>query len=90
MLSFGLLLWQEKGGDDSMSSVLNLKPGETGIIKSINIEGLARNRMIQLGVIEGEKIKVVKYAPLGDPIEITIKGYSLCFRKSEAEKIIII
>lgn len=73
-----------------MSNILNLKPGETGIIKSIDVEGLARNRMIQLGITEGEKIKVIKYAPLGDPIEISIKGYNLCFRKSEAEKIIII
>lgn len=73
-----------------MNRLSDLKPGEKGIIKSINLEGAVKMRMTQLGITEGEAVQVEKYAPLGDPIEISIRGYRLCFRKSEAEKIILL
>jgi ferrous iron transport protein A len=77
-------------GDDSMTKLSNLKPGQSGIIKDIKLDGNARRRIMQLGITEGESIRVEKYAPLGDPLEISIRGYNLCFRKSEAEKIILV
>jgi ferrous iron transport protein A len=77
-------------GDDSMTKLSNLKPGQSGIIKDIKLDGSARRRIMQLGITEGESIRVEKYAPLGDPLEISIRGYNLCFRKSEAEKIILV
>ncbi|HAE43252.1 MAG TPA: ferrous iron transport protein A [Clostridiales bacterium] len=73
-----------------MNRLSDLKPGEIGIIKSINLDGAIKTRMTQLGITEGETVRVEKYAPLGDPIEISIRGYSLCFRKSEADKIILV
>jgi len=73
-----------------VNKLSDLKPGEKGIIKSIDLDGAIKIRMTQLGITEGETVRVEKFAPLGDPIEISIRGYNLCFRKSEAEKIILI
>ena len=64
-----------------------LEIGKTATIKSINIKNELRKRLMDMGIIKGEKIKVVKKAPLGDPIEFSVKGYSISLRKSEAKKI---
>lgn len=66
----------------------NLKPGEQGrILKLDSSIGPIRRRLMDMGVIVGETIKVEKVAPLGDPIEVTIKSYSLSLRKNEAKGI---
>lgn len=70
-------------------TLADLKPGEKGIIEEINIKGIARRRLQEMGITKGENVEMKKYAPLGDPIEIRIKGYSLCFRKSEAKEILV-
>ncbi len=64
-----------------------LKPGEHGKITEIGAIGPVRRRLMDMGVLVGEKVKVEKIAPLGDPIEITIKSYNLSLRKKEAEGI---
>jgi ferrous iron transport protein A len=66
-----------------------LKPGEKGVIKSISGEGAVKRRLMDMGVTRGAEILVRKVAPLGDPIEVNIRGYELTFRKSEAENIFI-
>lgn len=66
----------------------NLKPGEQGrILKLDSSIGPIRRRLMDMGVIPGELIKVEKVAPMGDPIEVTIKGYNLSLRKGEARGI---
>lgn len=66
----------------------NLKPGEQGrILKLESTIGPIRRRLMDMGVIPGEMVKVEKVAPMGDPIEITVKGYSLSLRKGEARGI---
>jgi len=66
----------------------NLKPGEQGrIIKLESTIGPLRRRLMDMGVLPGELVKVEKVAPMGDPIEITVKGYKLSLRKSEARGI---
>lgn len=66
----------------------NLKPGEQGrILKLDSSIGPIRRRLMDMGVIPGEMIKVEKVAPMGDPIEVTIKGYNLSLRKGEARGI---
>ncbi|NTV51085.1 MAG: ferrous iron transport protein A [Geobacteraceae bacterium] len=66
----------------------NLKPGEQGrILKLDSNIGPIRRRLMDMGVIVGETIKVEKVAPMGDPIEVTIKSYSLTLRKNEAKGI---
>ena len=58
--------------------------GESGKIKAVNGEGRIRRRLFDMGVTPGAELTMRKKAPLGDPIEITLRGYELTLRKSEA------
>lgn len=62
---------------------------ESGIIQEIRGSSPLRKRFMELGCLRGELITVVKYAPLGDPVEYKIKGYNLSFRKDEAKNILV-
>ena len=64
-------------------------PGERGIVKHVVGKGPVRRRLFDMGVTPGVEICMKKEAPLGDPIEITLRGYELSLRKSEAEHIIM-
>ncbi len=64
-----------------------LRPGETGRITKLGSIGALKKRLMDMGVLAGEAIKVEKVAPMGDPIEVTIKGYKLSLRKREAQGI---
>ena len=65
------------------------KVGETGLIKKVNGEGRFRRRLLDMGVTPSASVYLRKKAPLGDPIEITIRGYELTLRKSEAELVVL-
>ena len=65
-----------------------LKPGQEGIIVRINASaGPVKRRLMDMGILAGEKVKVEKVAPMGDPLEVLIKGYHLSLRKKEAQGI---
>lgn len=66
-----------------------LRPGETGKITQIWAVGPLKRRLMDMGVLVGEVVRVEKIAPLGDPIEITVKAYKLSLRKQEAEGIAV-
>lgn len=68
-------------------NLARLKPGEKGRITAIGSIGPLKRRLMDMGVLVGEEVKVLKVAPLGDPIEVSIKGYNLSLRKKEAEGI---
>ena len=70
-------------------NLAGLKPGQTGRITQIGALGPLRRRLMDMGVLVGEVVKVEKVAPLGDPIEITVKAYKLSLRKREAEGIAV-
>lgn len=61
------------------------QPRDEGIILMVKGEGRIRRRLFDMGVTQGAKVLMVKKAPLGDPIEIVIRGYNLTLRKDEAE-----
>ena len=65
------------------------KIGETGLIKKVEGEGRLRRRLFDMGVTPGATVYLRKKAPLGDPIEVTIRGYELTLRKSEAALVIL-
>ena len=65
------------------------KIGETGLIKIVEGEGRLRRRLFDMGVTPGAKVYLRKKAPLGDPIVVTIRGYELTLRKSEAELVVL-
>ena len=68
-------------------NLAGLKPGQKGKITAIGSVGPLKRRLLDMGVLVGEMVKVEKVAPMGDPIEVRIKSYSLSLRKSEAEAI---
>ncbi len=59
--------------------------GERGVVKLVSGEGRIRRRLFDMGVTPGAEILLRKKAPLGDPLEVTIRGYELTLRKTEAE-----
>ena len=63
--------------------------GETGLIKMVEGEGRIRRRLFDMGVTPGATVYLRKKAPLGDPLEVTIRGYELTLRKSEAHLVIL-
>lgn len=65
----------------------DLKPGELGTVTDIGEKGPLKRRIMDMGITKGVDVKVVKVAPLGDPIEVNIRGYELSLRKNEAAQI---
>ncbi len=72
-----------------MKALSEFKIREKGVIVKVNGEGKIRRRLFDMGVTPGAKIELIKKAPLGDPIEITIRSYELTLRKNEAELIFL-
>ena len=68
-------------------NLARLKPGEKGRITAIGAIGPLKRRLMDMGVLVGEEVRVLKVAPLGDPMEVTIKNYNLSLRRKEAEGI---
>jgi len=67
----------------------DLKPGDKAVVVKVGGEGAVRRRLLDMGVTRGAEVLIRKVAPLGDPIEVNIRGYELTFRKAEAEKIYV-
>jgi len=65
------------------------KPGEVGTVIRITGKGGIRRRLLDMGITPGAEISMRKVAPLGDPIEITVRGYQLSLRKTEAEIVLM-
>ena len=70
-----------------MKTLDTLKIGETGLVKKVEGDKKIRRRLFDMGVTPGIKVYLKKKAPLGDPIEITIRGYELTLRKDEASMV---
>ncbi len=64
-----------------------LKVGESGIIKSVGGEGDLRLRLLDMGLIPKTRITLIKVAPMGDPMELYVRGYELTLRAEDARKI---
>ena len=73
----------------SFYTLKDLKSGEKGTVISVKGEMAGKHRLIEMGITPGTELKVVRKAPLGDPIEIKIRGFLLSLRLSEAKKVII-
>ncbi|MBP0979194.1 MAG: ferrous iron transport protein A [Oscillospiraceae bacterium] len=70
-------------------SLKDIKPGQTVRVINILGEGTLRKRLIDMGITPGVKIFVRKIAPLGDPIEVNLRGYELSLRKDIAKNILV-
>ncbi len=65
----------------------DLNPGQQGKVASISTTGAMKRRIMDMGVTPGVVVKVIKVAPLGDPIEVNVRGYELSLRKDEAAQV---
>ncbi len=63
--------------------------GNTVKVVKLEGEGAVKRRIMDMGITKGTQIEVRKVAPLGDPIEVTVRGYELSVRKADADKIIV-
>jgi len=70
-----------------MATLKEIKIGETVKIKKLNVDGALRQHFLDMGVIPGTEITLVKFAPMGDPMELRLHGYELTLRLADAEKI---
>lgn len=70
-----------------MKTLRDVKIGESATVKRLHGEGATKRRIMDMGITKGTEIKVRKLAPLGDPIELTVRGYELSLRKADAEMI---
>ena len=70
-----------------MKTLRDVPVGETARVVRIHGEGAVKRRIMDMGITRGVEIRVRKVAPLGDPIEITVRGYELSLRKADAESI---
>lgn len=71
-----------------MKTLRDISVGETVRVIKLQGEGAIKRRIMDMGITRGTEIFVRKRAPLGDPIEVTVRGYELSIRKSEAENIL--
>ena len=72
-----------------MKTLKDVAVGEKAIVKRLSGVGALKRRIMDMGVTKGVEIFVRKVAPLGDPIEVTVRGYELSLRKAEAENILV-
>ncbi len=70
-----------------MATLKDAKIGDTVTVKKLNGEGAVKRRIMDMGITKGTEVFIRKVAPLGDPIEVTVRGYELSLRKSDAEMI---
>ena len=72
-----------------MKTLKDAKVGETIKVTKINGEGAIKRRIMDMGITKGVDLYIRKVAPLGDPVEVTVRGYELTIRKDDAEMIVI-
>ncbi len=70
-----------------MRTLKNARVGDTVIVKKVYGEGPIRRRIMDMGITKGVEIHIRKVAPLGDPLELNLRGYELSIRKADAEMI---
>ncbi|MBQ1410085.1 MAG: ferrous iron transport protein A [Oscillospiraceae bacterium] len=70
-----------------MKTLRDVKIGETVTVVRLHGEGAVKRRIMDMGITKGVEIYVRKVAPLGDPVELTVRGYELSLRKADAEMI---
>lgn len=72
-----------------MLTIREVKIGETVKVVKLTGEGAVKRRIMDMGITKGTDVYIRKVAPLGDPIEVTVRGYELSLRKADAEMILV-
>lgn len=84
------ILIKNEQSEETLSSLSDLAVGQTVVVRLIDGQGEIKRRLMDMGITRGTSIAVHKLAPLGDPMELHLRGYSLSLRKIDAEKIKIV
>ena len=77
------------GTEKAVAALDQVKPGQKGKIIRVVSTGPLKRRIVDMGLVRGTPIEVIKVAPLGDPLEVKVKGYNLSLRKEEASTITV-
>ncbi len=67
----------------------SLSLGQSAVVAEIKVAPENRGRLLEMGLLVGTTVQLVRFAPLGDPVEIKVRGYNLTLRKHEAEQILV-
>ena len=70
-----------------MKTLKDVRVGETATVVKLHGEGAVKRRIMDMGITKGVEVHIHKAAPLGDPVEVTVRGYELSLRKADAEMI---
>lgn len=70
-----------------MKTLQDVKVGQTAIVRALHGKGAVKRRIMDMGITKGTEIYIRKVAPLGDPVEITVRNYELSLRKADCEMI---
>ena len=73
----------------ALQPLTSIALGATATIAEINLPPESRSRLMEMGLLVGTSVELVRFAPLGDPVEIKVRGYNLTLRKQEAEQILM-
>jgi ferrous iron transport protein A len=74
---------------ETLQSLAALTVGSSATVVEIKVSPQSRSRLMEMGLLAGTRIELVRFAPLGDPVEIKVRGYNLTLRKQEAEQIFV-
>ena len=73
----------------ALQPLTSIALGATATIAEINLPPESRSRLMEMGLLVGTSVELVRFAPLGDPVEIKVRGYNLTLRKQESEQILV-
>ena len=73
----------------NLQPLTSLTLGATAVVAEIKLPPAHRPRLMEMGLLVGSTVQLVRFAPLGDPVEIKVRGYNLTLRKNEAEQILV-
>ena len=80
----------QMGADAMTSSLASLPIGTQARVVAVNGSGAVARRLMEMGMVPGAQVRVIKAAPLGDPIEVRVRGYHLALRRSEAQTVTVV
>lgn len=84
-----IIIKKSEFSEESWTSLDQLATGESGVVVAIHGQGAVKRRLMDMGVTKNVRVTIRKLAPLGDPLEITLRGYELTLRKEEASLILV-
>lgn len=72
-----------------LQSLVSLRAGTAAIVREFNLSADYQRRLMELGILAGTRVELVRFAPMGDPVEIRVRGYNLTLRRQDAERVMV-